>query len=378
MTPYTISVPDAVLDDLQDRLTRVRFPDQLRGAHWDYGSDLDFMQELIEYWRTDYDWRLNETEMNRWEHYTSSIKGLKIHYIHQRSKHDDATPLLITHGWPGSIYEFMKILGPITDPEAHGGNAEDAFHVVCPSMPGYGFSEAPREPGFDIKKVAEIHIALMARLGYARYGVQGGDWGAPASAWTAHLDPLHVIGAHLNMVLARPPKDRANPPKLTAEEVARIDAAKAFMKRETGYQAIQGTKPQTLGYGLADSPTGLAAWIVEKFNTWCDGNVSTTFTKDELLTNIMIYWATNTITSSTRLYYESQRANHFGPPDGFVDAPTAFAVFPKELTRLPRAWAEESFNVTRWTEMPSGGHFAAMEEPELLVDDIRTFFASIT
>ena len=377
MTPFTISVPDEVLDDLQVRLSHVRFPDQLNDVGWTYGAELSFMQELIEYWRNQYDWRLNETELNRWDHYKTEINKLDIHFIHQRSKHENAVPLLITHGWPGSVYEFMKIIGPLTDPEAHGGTAADAFHVVCPSMPGYGFSDAPKDPGFNISKVAEVNIALMAKLGYDNYGVQGGDWGAPASAWAAHLDPDHVRGVHLNMILARPPKDKTNPPTLSDDDIDRLEHAKKFMKEETGYQAIQRSKPQTLGYGLSDSPVGLAAWITEKFNTWCDGSVETTFTKDQLLTNIMIYWVTNTITSSTRLYYESMRSDRFGPPESYVEAPTACAVFPHELTRLPRAWAEESFNIRQWTEMPRGGHFAAMEEPELLVNDIRTFFASI-
>jgi epoxide hydrolase len=250
---------------------------------------------------------------------------------------------------------------------------------VFPSMPGYAWSEAPRTQGFSIEKVAATNVKLMEQLGYGRYGAQGGDWGAPATAWTAHLAPNNVCGIHLNMVLARPPKDRKNPPKLTEEESRRLDDAKRFMKEETAYQQIQGTKPQTLGYGLSDSPAGLAAWIIEKFRTWsnCNGDIKSRFTKDQLLTNIMIYWITNSITSSTRLYLESQRAHRFGPPDSYVDAPTACAVFPKELTRLPRPWAEESFNITQWTEMPKGGHFAAMEEPELLVEDIRKHFRGL-
>lgn len=379
MTPFTISVSDEMLDDLHERLARVRFPDQLSDVDWDYGTDLDYMQELVEYWRDVYDWRIHETELNRLDHYTMPINNLRLHFIHQRSPHPDALPLILTHGWPGSVYEFMQIIHPLTHPEEHGGKIEDAFHVVCPSMPGYGYSEAPRTSGFNIEKVAATNVKLMEKLGYARYGAQGGDWGAPATAWTAYLAPKNVCGIHLNMALARPPKDRDNPPKLTEEEVKRIEAAKEFVKKETAYQQIQGTKPQTLGYGLSDSPVGLAAWIVEKFRSWsdCNGDIESRFTKDQLLTNIMIYWTTNTITSSTRLYLESQRAHRFGPPGNYVETPTACAIFPKELTRLPRAWAEESFNITQWTEMPQGGHFAAMEEPKLLIEDIRDHFCAL-
>lgn len=376
MKPFKIDVPDAVLDDLQDRLARVRFPDQLKGADWDYGTEISYMEELVEYWRTGYDWRLNETELNRWEHYTSRVNGLNLHYIHHRSPNPDAMPLLIQHGWPGSIYEFMKIIGPLSNPANYGGDPKDAFHVVCPSLPGYGFSEAPREPGFDIRQVARTNIDLMNMLGYERFGVQGGDWGAPASAWTAALAPTQVTGVHLNMVLARPPKERV---QLTETEEARLAEAKHWMKTEAAYQDLQGTKPQTLGYALSDSPVGLAAWIIEKFRSWsdCNGDIESRFTKDQLLTNIMIYWTQNNITASTRLYFETYRNAHFGPPDKYVEAPTACAVFPKELSRLPRAWAENSFNITQWTEMPKGGHFAAMEEPELLVDDIRNHFRAL-
>ena len=377
MERFNIHVTDAELDDLHERLARTRFPDQLDGAGWDYGTELRYLQELCAYWRDDFDWRKQEAALNAFDHFRTDINGLGIHYIHQRSKVPDALPLLITHGWPGSIFEFHKVLGPLTDPEAHGGNPADAFHVVAPSMPGYGFSDAPRAPGFAIEQVAETNAALMAKLGYDRYGAQGGDWGAPATAWVGFKAPEHVCGLHMNMVLARPPKD--DRPELSEEESRRLDDARRFQKEETGYQRIQGTKPQTLGYGLTDSPTGLAAWITEKFRTWsdCNGDIESRFTKDELLTNIMIYWINGNITSSTRLYYESFRLGHFGPPHDYVDVPTAFAVFPKELTRLPRSWAERSFNVARWTEMPRGGHFAALEEPQLLANDIREFFRDL-
>ncbi len=243
-------------------------------------------------------------------------------------------------------------------------------------MPGYGFSEAPSKPGFSIKNVAEVNAKLMAKLGYDRYGAQGGDWGSVASAWLGVVDAEHVCGIHQNMVLGRKPQDPDKAKDLTEEELKRLEAARSFQKTETGYQAIQGTKPQTLGYGLTDSPAGLAAWIVEKFRTWsdCGGDIESRFSKDELLTNIMIYWINGNITASTRLYSESMKAGQFGPPDAHVATPTGCAIFPGELTRLPRSWAEECFNIVHWTEMDRGGHFAALEEPELLVDDVRAFF----
>lgn len=379
MEPFKIDIPEDVLIDLRSRLKQTRFPDQLQGASWDYGTELEYLKELCAYWQDTYDWRKHEAALNTLDHFRTDIDSLRIHFIHQKSREQNAFPLIITHGWPGSIFEFTKIIGPLTDPTAHGGKAEDAFHVVCPSMPGYGFSDPPTEPGFDIRRVAQINVKLMAELGYTRYGAQGGDWGAPATGWTAHYDPDHVAGIHMNMVwVARPKKDEPAE-ELTQEELDRLEHARRFMKEETGYQGIQGTKPQTLGYGLNDSPAGLAAWIVEKFRTWsdCDGDVEKRFTKDELLTNIMIYWATQSITSSTRLYYEGQKARTFGTAGVDTDVPTAFAIFPKELTRLPRSWAEKQFNVQRWTEMPSGGHFAALEEPELLVEDIRAFFRDL-
>ena len=376
MTPYTIEVPDEVLDDLQDRLARVRFPDQLKGAGWDYGTELSYMEELVEYWRTGFDWRLNETALNRWENYTATVNGLKIHFIHQRSPNPNALPLLMQHGWPTTPFEFTRVLGPLSNPEDCGDALSDAFHVVCPSIPGYGFSDAPRVPGFDVEQVAKTNIDLMNMLGYARFGVQGGDWGAPIAAWMAALAPMQVVGVHLNMVLARPPKERM---QLTKDEEARLADAKRWMREQAAYQQLQATKPQTLGYALSDSPVGLAAWLVEKFRSWsdCNGDVESRFTKDQMLSNIMMYWVRNNITSSMRLYYESNRSRHFGPPDRYVEAPTACAVFPKELSRLPRCWAEQHFNITQWTEMPRGGHFAAAEEPELLVDDIRKHFRGL-
>lgn len=379
MKAFTISVPESVLEDLKDRLSRTRFPDQLEGAEWAYGTELDYLKELCGYWEKEFDWRAQESLLNSFDQYTTDIDGLNVHFIHEKSKEQNALPLIITHGWPGSIFEFYKIIGPLTDPGAHGGDPADAFHVVCPSMPGYGFSDVPRRPGFDIKAVGEVNIALMAKLGYARYGAQGGDWGSVASSWMGLLDGEHVCGIHLNMTVARRPEGEDAFDGLTEEEGRRLLQAREFMKTETGYQAIQGTKPQSLGYGLNDSPAGLAAWIVEKFRVWsdCGDDIEKHFTKDELLTNIMIYWVTQTIVSSTRLYFETKKSGGFGPPERRVDVPAAFAIFPRELAILPRGWVENHYNVTRWTEFSSGGHFAALEEPEKLVEDIRSFFKNL-
>lgn len=376
--PFCANVSDAVLDDLRDRIGRARFPDQLEGAAWQYGTERDYLRELCAYWLDGFNWHRQETRLNAFDQFTLLINGIDLHFIHHRSPHDDATPLIISHGWPGSVFEFMKIIGPLTDPESHGGDKADAFHVICPSLPGYGFSSAPRLPGFGIKQVAETEIQLMAALGYESYIAQGGDWGAVATAWLGQMDSDHCKGVHINMPLARRPKDVPRDKLmdgLSKPEIANLAAGRAFEQNESAYHRLQATKPQTLGYGLNDSPVGLAAWILEKFHTWsdCNGDVESKFTKDELLANITLYWVTETITSSTRLYYETAKAGHTGPTDGYVETPTAVAAFPKELRLPPRSWVENHFNVVQWTEMPRGGHFAAMEEPELLVEDVRTF-----
>ena len=375
---FRIHVEENILTDLRDRLARTRWPDQLDGANWDYGTELSCLKELCEYWRTRFDWRKQEALLNQFPQFTTDIRDMRVHFLHVRSPHANALPLIITHGWPGSIFEFYKIIGPLTEPEKHGGRAEDAFHVVAPSMPGYGFSSAPRAPGFSVQRTGETNVALMEKLGYTRYGAQGGDWGSVASTWAAKLAPDRVCGIHLNMTPARRPEDPAKAANMTPEEAVRLERARKFRANETGYQAIQGSKPQSLGYGLTDSPAGLAGWIVEKFRTWsdCNGDVESRFTKDELLTNIMIYWINGNIASSMRLYYETFKARASGAP-GRVETPTGFALFPHELALVPRSWCEDSYNVTRWTAMPRGGHFAALEEPGLLVDDVRAFFRTL-
>ena len=374
--PFEITVPDAVLDDLKLRLEQTRLPDQLDGVGWDYGTELDYLTDLITYWREEFDWRAQEQQLNQFDQFKTRIDDLDIHFIHQRSPEADAIPMIITHGWPGSIAEFTKIIGPLTDPVAHGGAAEDAFHVVAPSMPGYGFSDKPRSRGVGPEQIAEVNAALMARLGYEKYGIQGGDWGSIVSSRHAFNHPEAAIGLHLNMLVGGPPPGGDPTEGVPPEELERSQARRSFYNTaESAYSQIQGTKPQTLGYALNDSPAGQAAWIVEKFRAWCDcnGDPESVFTRDEILTNITIYWVTQTATSSARLYYESSRAPT-SRPMGRIDVPTGAAIFPYELFITPRRWAEASFNITHWTEMPRGGHFAAMEQPELFVEDLRTFF----
>src|SRR5437879_3691905 len=374
--PFRVHVPDATLADLRQRLARTRFPDEIAGGGWTYGTNLVYLRELVGYWRDRYDWRAAEARLNTFPHFRADVEGLGIHFIHQRGVGPAPFPLVITHGWPGSVAEFVKIIGPLTDPARHGGDAADAFDVVAPSMPGYGFSDRPHAPGMDAERIAGIWASLMRGLGYRRFGAQGGDWGAMVSTYLGARHADAVAGVHLNMVIAFPP-DPANPVAgLTQEEVVDLMHAQEFLKEETGYQRIQGTKPQTLGYALNDSPAGLAAWIVEKFRTWsdCDGEVERRFSKDTLLTNVTLYWVTGAINSSFWPYYA--RFHRPWPiPDGKrITVPTAYAAFPRELLLPPRAWAERVFNVQRWTRMERGGHFAAMEEPGALVEDIRAFF----
>ncbi|MBI2803286.1 MAG: epoxide hydrolase [Gammaproteobacteria bacterium] len=376
--PFSIDVSDAVLTDLRERLERVRWPGEVPNSAWDYGTNLAYMKELVDYWRTRYDWRVHERQLNRWTHFRVIIDGQRLHYIHERGKGPKPFPLIITHGWPGSIAEFVEIIGPLTDPAAHGGDPADAFDVIAPSLPGYGFSDPTHDRQVNITRIAEWFAVLMNDvLGYTRYGAQGGDWGAMVTSRLGFADADHVAGIHLNMVGVAPhPANRQN---LSPTEQTFLQSMDKWRNEETGYQGIQGTKPQTLGYALNDSPVGLCAWIVEKFRTWsdCNGNVENSYTKDQLLTNIMIYWATQTINSSTRLYFEERQHPWRMGKNDKVTVPTAIALFPKEIATPPREWAERAYNIQRWTPMPAGGHFAAMEKPQLLVDDVRAFFREL-
>jgi epoxide hydrolase len=373
---FQIRVDDSVLEDLRRRLAQTRFADQIAGTGWEYGLPLDYLRELVEYWRDKYDWRAQEARLNQLAHFRTRIDGQSIHFIHARSSRADAFPLLITHGWPGSVVEFLDAIPWLTEPQAHGGGAADAFHVVAPSLPGYGFSEPTRTRGWDERRIARAFIELMARLGYTRYGAQGGDWGAQVTTRIGAFDPEHCAGIHLNMPVARRPE---NPGPLTDEEKADLADLAQFQSEESGYAMEQGTKPQTLGAALNDSPAGLLAWIVEKFRAWsdCGGHPENSFSRDQLITNVMLYWVTNTITSSARLYWETKHGGLWDAAPEFVGVPTGVARFPKEVLRFPRSWVQRYYNVTHWTVMPRGGHFAAMEQPALFVEDLRNFFRTV-
>ena len=371
IAPFTIRVSDDVLTDLQTRLDVTRFPDEITDSDWDYGTNMTYLRELVEYWQHDYDWRIHEQRLNEWDHFTTNIDGLNIHFIHQRSAHDGAMPLLLLNGWPSSIDEYARVVGPLTDPVAFGGTADQAFHVVIPAMPGYGFSDKPRERGFDPRRMSEFWVTLMSRLGYDRYGIHASDWGSAVANWVARTDSDRIVGLHLigcEGVLRR------------AVPVGRP----AHMEADGfGYYEIQGTKTQTVGVGLNDSPVGLAAWILEKYHGWSDhdGDIEQAYTKDELLTNIMIYWVTNSITSASRLYYENRHSPN--RPEEALTVPTGCAGFVERYDRRTRTDdqarpdAERRYNIVRWTEMPRGGHFPALEEPELWLDDVRAFFAEL-
>jgi microsomal epoxide hydrolase len=376
--PFRVEIPESALVELRERLVRTRFPAQIPGSGWDYGTDLAYLRVLIDYWRDTYDWRKTEARLNVLDQFTTEIDGARLHFVHARSPEPDALPLVMTHGWPGSIVEFLDVIGPLSNPRAHGGDAADAFHVVCPSIPGYGFSGPTVDRGWDPRRIAQALATLMAGLGYEHYGAQGGDWGSMISTQVALVDAAHVAGLHLNMVIATPPEDE-DYQNLTEAELAGLADMASYMEDESGYAKIQQTRPQTIGYALEDSPAGLAAWIVEKFRTWsdCDGDVERSFTKDQLLDNIMLYWLTGTAHSSARLYYEATKSGIFGPQGQRVEVPTGCAIYPREIIRPPRRWAEQAYNLVHWAEMPRGGHFAAFEQPDLFVDDVRTFFRQI-
>jgi pimeloyl-ACP methyl ester carboxylesterase len=371
VTPFVLDIPESELAQLRARLDLTRWPDAENAEGWAQGVPLDRAKALVHHWRHEYDWRRCEAMLNRLGQYRATIDGVGIHFLHVRSSHVAALPLIMTHGWPGSVIEFHKVIGPLTEPEKFGGNAADAFHIVVPSLPGYGFSDKPAAPGWNIARIASAWSALMARLGYERYVAQGGDWGAAVTTALAMQKPAGLAGVHMNIVSARPrklPQDGATP-----EEQRAIVAMEKYQRHENGYAIEQATKPQTLGYGLADSPAGQAMWIYEKFQSWtdCDGEPENVLTRDEMLDAIMLYWLTNSAASSARLYWESfyQR----GPVK--VDVPTGFSIFPKELFLAPRHWAEESFtNIVYWNEVERGGHFAAFEQPELFVRELRACF----
>jgi pimeloyl-ACP methyl ester carboxylesterase len=373
ITPFRIDIPDASLDDLQQRLRLTRWPDPETVGDWSQGVPLDYLRDLCGYWLERYDWRAAEARLNGFPQFRTDIDGLDFHFLHVRSPHEGARPLIMTHGWPGSVVEFHKVIGPLTDPVAHGGAAADAFHVVCPSLPGYGFSGKPASAGWGVERIADAWDKLMRRLGYDRYGAQGGDWGAQVTTAIGLRHADRLTGVHVNMVTARP--DPATLDSLTEQEKSALAALKHYRDRDSGYSRQQSTRPQTVGYGLVDSPAALCAWIVEKFWSWTDndGDPASALTFDEMLDNVMLYWLPGTGASSARLYWES-----FGKPlSGQVTCPAGCSVFPKEIFRASRRWAQQLFTDLRyWNELDRGGHFAAFEQPELFVSEVRAAFAA--
>ena len=376
--PFQLHVPDAVLTDLRARLERVRWPDEAPGAGWQHGSSLAYMKELLTYWRERYDWRTHEATLNRWKQFTVPLGGIELHFIHEPGVGPSPLPLLLSHGWPGSIVEFERIIPLLTDPGRFGGDPADAFTVVAPSLPGYTLSFTPDQPRLGIEQIADLFARLMTDvLGYRRFAAQGGDWGAFVSSVLGWRHPQKLIGIHLNLLaVRRDPKI----PSGNEEEASYLAELAHWLKEETGYQWIQGTKPQTLAYALTDSPAGLAAWIAEKFWKWsdCGGAIENAVSRDDLLANVALYWFTGAIGSSFWPYY----ARMHGPwpiPDGkTVDVPTGYAQFPKEILRPPRSLAARTYtDIRRWTVMPRGGHFAALEQPELLAREILEFFAAL-
>lgn len=373
-TPFTVNVPDEVLDDLRARLRNTRWAEAETVDDWSQGIPLSYTKELCDYWAEEYDWRAREAHHNQFDQFTAAVGDLNIHFIHQRSPHEDAKPLLITHGWPGSVVEFHKVIGPLTNPTEHGGDAADAFHVVAPSIPGFGFSDKPTTPGTGIERVAALWAELMGGLGYESFVAQGGDWG---SIITTALGCNHsdvVDGIHLNMPIAGPDPETMS--DLTESEQVALAALEHYDKWDSGYSKQQSTRPQSLGYGLVDSPAGQAAWIAEKMWAWTDneGHPEDALTRDEILDNIMYYWVPGTGASSARLYWES-----FSSVDlSEVTVPTGCSIFPKEILRTSQRWAAKRFtNITYWNELDHGGHFAAFEEPEVFVNELRTFFRTL-
>jgi pimeloyl-ACP methyl ester carboxylesterase len=371
ITPFRIAATDAQLDDLRRRLQATRWPEAETVDDWSQGIPLAYLRDVCAYWAEKYDWRAREARLNAFPQFKTAIDDVGIHFLHVRSPHEDALPLVITHGWPGSVVEFHKVIGPLTDPTAHGGDASDAFHVVAPSLPGYGFSDKPTTTGWGVPKIGAAWAELMPRLGYDKYVAQGGDWGAMVTTAIGIQDPENCLGIHLNMPIAMPdPETMTN---LTEAEKQALAGIQHYQEWDSGYSKQQSTRPQSLGYGLVDSPAGQAGWILEKFWSWtdCNGHPENVLSRDELLDNVMLYWLEGNGASSARLYWESFRT----PSTDQVHVPTACSIFPKEILRTSRRWAEKRFtNLVHWNELSKGGHFAAFEQPETFVDEVRAGF----
>jgi pimeloyl-ACP methyl ester carboxylesterase len=377
LVPFRFDVPQAALDDLAERLDRTRWPDELPGVGWSYGVPGGHLRELAAYWRHSYDWRAAEARLNAWPQVTTVIDGTTVHAAHVRSPEPDATALVMTHGWPGSIVEFTTVAGPLTDPRAYGGDPADAFHLVLPSIPGFGPSGPTRATGWEWRRVAAAFAELMTRLGYARFGTQGGDWGAGISRELGRAYPERVVGVHLNLLPGGaadgPEPDVALSPAERQRWARSWERSRRFTLDRQGYADLQSTRPQTLAYALTDSPVGQLAWIAEKFEEWSEHGVD----RDLLLTNVMLYWLTGTAGSSARIYYERAHADYWGKPPEPSATPTALAAFEYDNFLPMRHIAERTENIVQWTEYPQGGHFAALEQPEVLVADIRRFFRAL-
>ena len=372
--PFTIDVPNELLDDLRARLRNTRWPERELVDDWTQGTPLAYVQEVCEYWADGYDWRAREALLNRFDQFTMPVEELSdpgLHFVHVRSPHPDAMPLLITHGWPGSIVEFHKVIEPLTDPTKHGGDAADAFHVVAPSLPGFGFSGKPTVTGWGIHKIGALFADLMATLGYDRYVAQGGDWGSAVTTVIGGTDVDHCAAVHVTLAMSASPQLDGAP---TPEEQRALDSLSYYAEWDSGYSKQQSTRPQSVGYGLVDSPAAQAAWVLEKFWAWtdCDGHPENVLSRDELLDNVMLYWINGNGASSARIYWESFGK---GPRPAPVTIPSGFTVYPKEIFPPVRRWVEDNFTDIRyWNEQPRGGHFAAFEIPELFVDDLRACF----
>jgi pimeloyl-ACP methyl ester carboxylesterase len=377
--PFHIDIPQAEVDDLVQRLAATRWPSEIPGAAWSRGVPVDYLKGLADYWRNDYDWRAHEARLNQFPQFTTEIDGQTLHFLHVRSAEPNALPLMLIHGWPGSFVEFIDLVGPLTDPVSHGGDAADAFHVVVPSVPGHGFSIPLSETGWTHGRIAAAFTELMARLGYDRYGVQGGDIGAFEAPLMGRLDPEHVIGVHVNALVTFPSQDPADLEGLTDAEQERLARFQHFEQEMMGYAQIQGTRPQTVSYGLSDSPAGQLAWIVEKFKEWTDPAAAlpeNAVDRDHILTDISVYWFTNTAASSANLYYETFHDPAMFAPKERGTAPTGVAVFTTQDIAI-RRFAEREHNIVHWSEIDRGGHFAALEAPDLLLNDVRGFFRGL-
>jgi len=376
--PFTLAIPQAELDDLRTRLSRTRWPEAETVADTSQGPRLEKIHALVDYWRDDYDWRRCEAMLNGFGQHRTTIDGLGIHFLHIRSPEAGALPLLMTHGWPGSVLEFHKVIGPLTDPVAHGGEARDAFHLIIPALPGFGFSDKPTEPGWGIDRIANAWITLMDRLGYARWAAQGGDWGSAVTSAIGHKQPKGCVGIHLNFVMYQPtPAETAD---ATPHEKAMLDSMAHYQNVLSGYAKLQGTRPQTVGYSLADSPAGQAAWIYAMFQDVSDsgGDAERAFTYDEMLDDIMLYWLPNAGASSARLYWEAMASMSGPPPSNPMPTPTAISMFPGELVRISHRWAQTRYaNLIHFNELDRGGHFAALEQPELFTHEIRSAFRTL-